>query len=433
MTVPSEVSSASYTGNGVTTLFSTAFYFLATSEVRVTVSDIVKTEGVHYTVTAPVSVGAAGSVTFLVAPIAAAPILIERVVPFTQATSFRAQGEFSPAVHEDQVDEVVFQTQQLDRRLKALESAGAPGSVIAGNGVYFASTTLNVGVTGTSGIVSNHDDISVAWGGAPGDVTKAAASAGAANTVARSDHKHDVTTAAPVSTAVQMGNAAAEGTATTLARSDHQHAVADGLPANVTKSAASNGVAATIARSDHKHDVVTAAAVDLTDSTSGEGGASSLSRSDHTHSHGARAGGTLHAVATTTTAGFMSSTDKAKLDGVPTAAGGSKQTADATPTSALVIATATNYSEVITVDVIARKQGAGGNTGGYKLVGTFRNIDGVVTQVGTTTAVATHETDAAWDAAFTISSPNVVVTVTGAAATTINWQVIAQRVAVSNA
>ena len=41
-----------------------------------------------------------------------------------------------------------------------------------------------------------------------------------------------------------------------------------------------------------------------------------LSRSDHVHAHGNLIGGTLHASATTSSAGFMSSTDKTKLDGL---------------------------------------------------------------------------------------------------------------------
>lgn len=43
--------------------------------------------------------------------------------------------------------------------------------------------------------------------------------------------------------------------------------------------------------------------------TSGE-----ASRADHVHAHGNQAGGTLHALATTSTAGFMSAGDKAKVD-----------------------------------------------------------------------------------------------------------------------
>lgn len=153
---------------------------------------------------------------------------------------------------------------------------------------------------------------------APANVTKAAAAVGVATDAARADHKHDIDTAAPGT--VTFGGAA-EGAATSLARSDHTHALtAPGVPANVTKAAAVAGVSANVAREDHKHDVDTAAAVELTDSTNAEGTATSLARSDHTHAHGNRGGGTLHAAATISVAGFMSSADKTKLDGIATGA-----------------------------------------------------------------------------------------------------------------
>jgi hypothetical protein len=79
-------------------------------------------------------------------------------------------------------------------------------------------------------------------GGAPANVTKAAAAAGVASTYSRSDHKHDITTAAPGAFSV-TGVAADEGTATTLARSDHAHSITGQLPyANFT-----NGTACSIA------------------------------------------------------------------------------------------------------------------------------------------------------------------------------------------
>lgn len=46
------------------------------------------------------------------------------------------------------------------------------------------------------------------------------------------------------------------------------------------------------------------------------GTANSVSKSDHVHAHGDQPGGTLHDVATTSVAGFMSSADKTKLDGL---------------------------------------------------------------------------------------------------------------------
>jgi hypothetical protein len=58
----------------------------------------------------------------------------------------------------------------------------------------------------------------------PVNVTKAAASAGVSVDAARADHKHDVTTAAPLA-AMTTATATAEGAATSLARSDHAHAI----------------------------------------------------------------------------------------------------------------------------------------------------------------------------------------------------------------
>ena len=52
------------------------------------------------------------------------------------------------------------------------------------------------------------------------------------------------------------------------------------------------------------------------DTTNQPGIANSFSRSDHQHAHGNQPGGTLHALATTTTAGFMSAADKANLDAI---------------------------------------------------------------------------------------------------------------------
>lgn len=123
---------------------------------------------------------------------------------------------------------------------------------------------------------------------APVNVTKAAADAGTATDAARSDHKHDVTTAP----AVSVGSSNSEGTSAALARADHTHAVtslsftplalATAAPGNVTKAAAAVGTATDAARSDHKHDVTTAAAVAV-GAANAEGAATTLARSDHTH------------------------------------------------------------------------------------------------------------------------------------------------------
>ncbi len=95
-------------------------------------------------------------------------------------------------------------------------------------------------------------------------------------------------------------------------------AVTSSAPANVTKAAASAGAATDAARADHKHDISTAA-VSTIGTGNTEGTATSLARSDHVHDHGAQTSGTLHAAATTSVAGFMSAADKTKLDAMQNA------------------------------------------------------------------------------------------------------------------
>ena len=324
MTVATETNQVTYTGDGSTYFYPTTFKFLADAEIAVKYTP---SGGVEELLVRDVDffvdgagLDAGGTIQVLPGgdpPAVASKVVIERTVPLTQPTAFRTQGTFSPAVHEDAFDESVFRDQQLDRRVKALESAGAPGSVIAGNGLILSGSTLHV-VAG-NGVQANADSVDVlfASGGAPAAVTAAAGAntSGGGWRAAFADHSHQASTAAPGAGGVKADNAAsAAGSASTLARSDHVHQVLTAAPVSVTKAANATGTAATFARSDHKHDVTTAAAVDLTDSSSAEGSASTLARSDHTHSHGARGGGTLHAAASVSTAGFMSAADKTKLD-----------------------------------------------------------------------------------------------------------------------
>ncbi len=99
-----------------------------------------------------------------------------------------------------------------------------------------------------------------------------------------------ISTAAPV--AVLVGATASEGIEASVARSDHQHGVAAGTPVTIS-TANSAGTASTVARSDH------------------------------VHAHGSLAGGSTHALVIADpagTAGYMSSADKQKLDGIASGA-----------------------------------------------------------------------------------------------------------------
>jgi hypothetical protein len=149
-----------------------------------------------------------------------------------------------------------------------------------------------------------------------------------------------------VGTPVQIGTSNSNGSANSLARSDHQHnhgdqsvgthhaaassilngfmssvdktrfdLVTPGAPIALTPGGISNGVATSYARADHQHGILTAIAVSV-GTANAIGVATTVSRSDHVHAHGAQTDGTLHAVATGLVNGFMSSTDKSRLDTV---------------------------------------------------------------------------------------------------------------------
>jgi hypothetical protein len=115
-----------------------------------------------------------------------------------------------------------------------IRNALAQGTPAQGDVLYFDGTNWSRLGAGTSGnVLTTHGASAnptwaastgaVVTSSAPQDVTKATAAVGTATDAARSDHKHNVSTAA----AVAVGAANAEGSATSLARSDHTHQVTD--------------------------------------------------------------------------------------------------------------------------------------------------------------------------------------------------------------
>lgn len=423
MTVPIETSRADYAGNGVTTVFSTVFYFLESTDLRVVVIsalgvETTLAEGVNYTVTMPASVGAAGSVTVISGPPAVGETLrIERDVSIIQDTSFRTQGNFSPAVHEDAMDRLMFAVQELLRRVGDLESAGAPGSVIAGDGLFFSGLNLHVGAG--AGITANPNDVAVNFGPAPTAVYAGGTYDGVDDHAARADHGHDVAVAAP--SALAVGDTTAGGASGALARADHGHAVpviAVGSMAILDSGAADAGSSGEFADGAHKHEVKSGLGAELTDAVNSAGAGPGFTLEGHSHAHGARGGGTLHATATTADAGFMSAADKSLMAAVSES---TVQTSDATVTTIATVKP-TNTKGVAIRAIIIGKDKATANTAGYGLAATAKRQGGVTTLTGAVTVLWSHEDVAGWDAAIDVSTPDVRVRVTGAADTNIDWR-----------
>lgn len=105
-------------------------------------------------------------------------------------------------------------------------AAPASGTFLTGDFVVAQSGTLYIctagGSPGTWVQVASASQITYGTTGDLADVTKSAEAAGSSSAVARADHKHDISSAAP---GALSGSTQAEGTATSLARSDHQHGI----------------------------------------------------------------------------------------------------------------------------------------------------------------------------------------------------------------
>lgn len=192
MSVSTEASQNVFTGNGVTTVFNTGFYFLLASTVVVKLTpdatgiEEVLVLGIDYTVTMPAGVGLNGSITMLTAPALDDALVIERTVPITQEMSLRQQGSFSPSIHEDGFDRGIFVDQQLDRRITELEglAGGLVGTLTFGAPVEITDSTTGAG-SGLEVARSNHQHAHGVRGG--GTLHAVAVSGGAAGFLTGAD------------------------------------------------------------------------------------------------------------------------------------------------------------------------------------------------------------------------------------------------------
>lgn len=117
MTLSTTVNKVSYTGNGSTTIFAYPFRITLSSQLKVYVDSVLKTETTDYTVS---GVGGAtgGNVTFVAAPANNAAVFITRQLPLTQLADYIANSVFPAETHEQALDLLVMITQQLDEIIK---------------------------------------------------------------------------------------------------------------------------------------------------------------------------------------------------------------------------------------------------------------------------------------------------------------------------
>ena len=163
MTVETEQSSKTYTGNSATETFPTTFKFLHNSHITVTLIEddveTVLTEDVDYTLT-----GAGdeegGDVTINPAPTEDQTIYIERNTPILQDVDLRPAGPYLADTIEEMFDKLTLIAQENRRRIEAREAVETPEAssldVVYADKTFLTgdnvedSFPMNVAVTGGS-------------------------------------------------------------------------------------------------------------------------------------------------------------------------------------------------------------------------------------------------------------------------------------------
>lgn len=100
-------------------------------------------------------------------------------------------------------------------------------------------------------------------------------------------------------------------------------------------------------------------------------------------------------------------------------------TTNATPTTLHTYTLPISTTVKIKAEVVARRTGGAAGTAedgaGYVFIGTYKNVAGTATIIGAISTLYTAESQAGWDATFTLSGSDILVTVTGATDNNITW------------
>lgn len=118
MTVSSNDSRETYSGDGSTTVFAYTFRILDEDHIRVTLrdtngNDTVQTITTEYTVSG-VGESSGGNITMVTAPASGETLVLDRDVPFDQNVDYTEGGDFPAETHEEALDKLTMIAQQLN-------------------------------------------------------------------------------------------------------------------------------------------------------------------------------------------------------------------------------------------------------------------------------------------------------------------------------
>src|SRR6185312_3649724 len=150
MTVNTATSTATYTGNGSTTVFPVPFYFLVNTDLQV-LQKVAATGAINilvlnsdFTLTGA-GVEAGGTLTMTVAPATGDTLYIARNVAAVQQTAYPANSPFPAASHEMALDRLTMLAQQIQTGLALTLQKPALSSVydLQGNTLINEAIAVN--------------------------------------------------------------------------------------------------------------------------------------------------------------------------------------------------------------------------------------------------------------------------------------------------
>lgn len=108
------------------------------------------------------------------------------------------------------------------------------------------------------------------------------------------------------------------------------------------------------------------------------------------------------------------------------------QTTDATVTTVATIAIGASKLHALRVSLVGMRSTLA-EAAYYERLAAYKNNAGTVTLIGAAASPITAEDAAGWDITLTISTTNVLVQVTGAAASTVEWECVVEEVVTAGA
>lgn len=233
MTISTQTNRVSYTGNGVTTAFAFAYYFLSDSDLKVYKDGTLQTITTHYTVSGAGN-PAGGTVTFLTAPANSLSVVILRDPAITQATDYVANDPFPAATHEDALDKLTMIAQRLDDRMDRAMTLS--DTDISGASVTLPTPVANKGLkwnAAATAIVNTTEDIDGIATAAAASAAAAAASASTASTQA----SNASTSAGNASTSATNASNSASAASTSATNASNSASAASTSATNASNSA----------------------------------------------------------------------------------------------------------------------------------------------------------------------------------------------------